>query len=135
SRARNPRGQETASDPDWQRESQGPGDRHQSGLTQLSCKVEAPRWFRGAFLCPGGFSQPGNEMPMGKPTVFLAAFQSLSVLEVAQRHCADSCSVVLFLLVMECRRNKRNGFTSSGVDQPCVAGQYLAWSIRAAMLS
>ena len=47
----------------------------------------------------------------------------------APRAWSSSC------LVRRCRRNKAKGPTHSDLDQPCVAEQSLAWSIRTALLS
>ncbi len=119
SRARNPRGQEAAPDPDRQWQCQSPGDRHQGrGLTvRVICKTAAPRQKPGRFRL--GHS------------VFSASFWATARNGIARISRPWSCSC----LVQTHPRKKAKGFSQSGVDQSCMAGQNLAWSIRTVILS
>ena len=117
SRARNPRGQEAAPDPDRQRQSQGSGDRDQSGLRSGQVMRR---------------QRPRNSGALSLLEPFVASHVGASG-ALPLREFPVRGPVLAWL--RKPRRHKGQGSTHSGVDQPCMAGQNLAWSIRTILLS
>ena len=158
SRARNPRGQEATPDPDRQRpilgQHQAADGRDQSrGLIRSFNRNGSAPDLRGAFVLGGSLRSIPACQKRSSCRFFRHLRQTPAHRRFSPNHRKRLTRLAIWqggngatalatpgawsssCLVRRRCRNKAKGQGNSGVDQSCVAGQNLAWSIRTAMLS